>query len=111
MRTEVRWKAVQRITQGRLARAMATCPLCSENRRIKTSQRPHKQDRAEGGVFAIGRGLISTARPLGAASNDQRDDPRRSEAALVIQKSSMPATGTLSEEYNVVASKNERVQQ
>src|SRR5262245_28509687 len=29
----ISWDAIQRITQGRLGRAMATCPLCSENRR------------------------------------------------------------------------------
>lgn len=58
MRTEIRWKAIQRITQGRLIHTMATCPLCSENRRSKTLRRPHKQDRAEDRVFAIelGRG-------------------------------------------------------
>jgi putative DNA primase/helicase len=29
----ISWEAIQRITQGRLGRAMATCPLCSESRR------------------------------------------------------------------------------
>lgn len=47
MRIEIRWKAIQRITRGRLIHTMATCPLCSENRRSKTLRRPHKQDRAE----------------------------------------------------------------
>jgi hypothetical protein len=64
MRTEVRWRAVQRITCGRLVHAMATCPLCSENRRSKTLRRPHKQNRAEGLVFAIelGRKRMRAAR-------------------------------------------------
>jgi hypothetical protein len=44
---EIRWKAIHRITHGRLVHTMATCPLCSENRRSKRLQRPHKQDRAE----------------------------------------------------------------
>jgi hypothetical protein len=42
MRSEVRWKAVQRISRGRLAHTMATCTLCSE-RRSKTLRRPHEQ--------------------------------------------------------------------
>jgi putative DNA primase/helicase len=29
----ISWEAIQRITQGRLGRAMAICPCCSENRR------------------------------------------------------------------------------
>ena len=29
----ISWEAIRRITQGRLGRAMAACPLCSENRR------------------------------------------------------------------------------
>jgi transposase-like protein len=95
MRTEIRWKAIQRITQGRLIHTMATCPLCSENRCSKTSWRPHKQDRAEGRVFAIDHGLSRAARPLCASCNDQpgREDPMRSEAALLIRKSSMPGAG------------------
>jgi hypothetical protein len=47
MRTEIRWKAIHRITHGRLIHTMATCRLCSENRRSETLRRPHKQDRAE----------------------------------------------------------------
>jgi hypothetical protein len=47
MRTEIRWKAIHRITHGRLIHTMATCPLCYESRRSKRLRRPHKQDRAE----------------------------------------------------------------
>jgi hypothetical protein len=53
MRTEVRWKAVQRITQGRLARAMAILPLHSESRRSKALRQQHEQE-AEVRAFAIG---------------------------------------------------------
>jgi hypothetical protein len=79
MRTEIRWKAGQRIMRSRLPHMMATCPLCSENRRSKTSWRPHRQDRAEGRVFAIDHGLSRAARLLRASSNDQpgRDDRTR----------------------------------
>jgi hypothetical protein len=65
MRTEIRWKAIHRITHGRLVHTMATCPLCSENRRSKKLQRPHKPDRAERRVFALelGRKRMRAARP------------------------------------------------
>jgi hypothetical protein len=55
MRTEVRWKAIQRIT-GRQAHRMVIRPLRSEIRRSKPLERPGKQDRAESRVFAIGLG-------------------------------------------------------
>jgi hypothetical protein len=64
MRTEKRWKAVQRITHCRLAHTPATCPLCSRNRHGKTSQRSHRQDRVEGREFAIeGRERMQAAQP------------------------------------------------
>jgi hypothetical protein len=65
MRTEVRWKAVQRITRGRLAHTMVICPLRYEIRRSKTLERPRKQDRADSRVFALelGRGRRRAARP------------------------------------------------
>jgi hypothetical protein len=59
MRTEVRWKAVQRITQGRLARAMATLPLRSEIRRSKAVRQQHGQDRVEVRVFAKPKGAAA----------------------------------------------------
>jgi hypothetical protein len=38
---QISWEAIQRITHGRLGRTMATCPLCSENRR--TPQKRHSK--------------------------------------------------------------------
>jgi hypothetical protein len=35
----ISWEAIQRITQGRLGRAMAICPLCSETRRTQQKRR------------------------------------------------------------------------
>jgi hypothetical protein len=56
MRTEIRWKAIQRIAHGRLIHTMATCPLCSQNRH-------GKRDRVEGREFAIeGRKRMRAAR-------------------------------------------------
>ena len=35
----VSWEAIERVTHGRLGRTMATCPLCSENRRTPQKRR------------------------------------------------------------------------
>jgi hypothetical protein len=73
MRTEVRWKAVQRITQGRLARAMATLALRSESRRSKTFRQQREQDRAEVRVLP----LVLAARGEGQHGHERRQPHNR----------------------------------
>jgi putative DNA primase/helicase len=41
MNAQISWETIERITQGRLGRTMATCPLCSEHRR--TAQKRHNK--------------------------------------------------------------------